>query len=398
MEITEKKNPEFEGNIYWLYECLKTESQDFPFDKAYTDKKYFIENEYLIYECLMFNEDREDSLFVMQNGILYEYFSTDKSELLLKLIQYYTNRLKNNFGTKSHQKKRSTTFKTQKSKESEQKSKKEDTKYSIKKRFKFDDETDPERAFKEEIKGNIYLEYRDGTKPHWEREYEVKKLLFYMKFLPNASKIKMIRIFPLEVDNIEPYVINWVDQDNQFVEGKEAQLQKVLESKGENPKLSNLVKKLKNLFYDKYLLNLKEMKLYIFDLDKRSYIYNVENFKFEKYENKHVKLNSEGIFYKYTEKYKGLTKLEKDPKKMTDIKRFYDTMINKYNELFKSVVDDSYLNKPLKDPTSDQVYHHLKPNSPYKLSTLMEPRIGIKTFVKYATYNLWNQDDKITDE
>ena len=46
------------------------------------------------------------------------------------------------------------------------------------------------------------------------------------------------------------------------------------------------------------------MKLYIFDLDKRSYIYNVENFKFEKYENKHVKLNSEGIFYKYTEKYK----------------------------------------------------------------------------------------------
>lgn len=97
MEITEKKNPEFEGNIYWLYECLKTESQDFPFDKPYTDKKYFIENEYLIYECLMFNEDREDSLFVMQNGVLYEYFSTDKSELLLKLIQYYTNRLKHNF-------------------------------------------------------------------------------------------------------------------------------------------------------------------------------------------------------------------------------------------------------------------------------------------------------------
>ena len=219
-----------------------------------------------------------------------------------------------------------------------------------------------------------------------------------MKFLPNASKIKMIRIFPLEVDNIEPYVVNWVDQDNQFVEGKEAQLQKVLETKGDNPKLTNLVKKLKNLFYDKYLLNLKEMKLYIFDLDKRSYIYNVENFKFEKYENKHVKLNSEGIFYKYTEKYKGLTKLEKDPQKNSDIKKFYDTMINKYNELFKSVVDDSYLNKPIRDPTSDQVYHHLKPNSPYDLSTLMEPRIGIKTFVKYATYNLWNKDDKITDE
>lgn len=69
-----------------------------------------------------------------------------------------------------------------------------------------------------------------------------------MKFLPNASKIKMIRIFPLEVDNIEPYVVNWVDQDNQFVEGKEAQLQKVLETKGDNPKLTNLVKKLKIFF------------------------------------------------------------------------------------------------------------------------------------------------------
>ena len=392
MEITEKKNPEFEGNIYWLYECLKTESQDFPFDKPYTDKKYFIENEYLIYECLMFNEDREDSLFVMQNGILYEYFSTDKSELLLKLIQYYTNRLKHNFisgaietniNTRNRPRKNSTI---------------EDSKYSIKKRFKFDDNTDPEKPFKVDIKGNIYIQYRDGTKPHWERGYEIKKLLFYMKFLPNASKIKMIRIFPLEVDNIEPYVVNWVDQDNQFVEGKEAQLQKVLETKGDNPKLTNLVKKLKNLFYDKYLLNLKEMKLYIFDLDKRSYIYNVENFKFEKYENKHVKLNSEGIFYKYTEKYKGLTKLEKDPQKNADIKKFYDTMINKYNELFKSVVDDSYLNKPIRDPTSDQVYHHLKPSSPYNLSTLMEPRIGIKTFVKYATYNLWNKDDKISDE
>ena len=101
MEITEKKNPEFEGNIYWLYECLKVEAPDFPFDKPYTDKKFFIENEYFIYECLMFNEDREDSLFVMQNGVLYEFFSTDKSELLLKLIQYYTNRLKHNYSYKN---------------------------------------------------------------------------------------------------------------------------------------------------------------------------------------------------------------------------------------------------------------------------------------------------------
>ena len=389
MEITEKKNPEFEGNIYWLYECLKLEYPDFPFDRPYTDKKALIENEYLIYECLMFNEDREDSLFVMQNGVLFEFFSTDKSELLLKLIQYYTNRLKNNYSNKKSNLnlliKDDTDLENPK-------------KYSIKKRFKFNKDTDPEKAFKQQIKGNLYIEYRDGIKPRWEKGYEIKKLLFYMKFLPNASKIKIIRIFPMEFDNIVPYKVNWVDQGGQFVEGREAQIQKALEDKGDNPKLSNLVKTLKNLFYDKYLLNLKEMKLTLFDFDGRSYILDVENFKFEKYENKHVKLNSEGMFYKYTEKYKGLTKLEKNPQKNAEIKKFYDTMINKYNDLFKSVVDESYLKKPTKDPASDEVYHHLKPNSPYKLSTLMEPKIGIKTFVKYATYNLWNKDDRITDE
>ena len=389
MEITEKKNPEFEGNIYWLYECLKLEYPDFPFDRPYTDKKALIENEYLIYECLMFNEDREDSLFVMQNGVLFEFFSTDKSELLLKLIQYYTNRLKNNYSNKKNNLnlliKDDTDLENPK-------------KYSIKKRFKFNKDTDPEKAFKQQIKGNLYIEYRDGIKPRWEKGYEIKKLLFYMKFLPNASKIKIIRIFPMEFDNIVPYKVNWVDQGGQFVEGREAQIQKALEDKGDNPKLSNLVKTLKNLFYDKYLLNLKEMKLTLFDFDGRSYILDVENFKFEKYENKHVKLNSEGMFYKYTEKYKGLTKLEKNPQKNAEIKKFYDTMINKYNDLFKSVVDESYLKKPTKDPASDEVYHHLKPNSPYKLSTLMEPKIGIKTFVKYATYNLWNKDDRITDE
>ena len=390
MEITEKKNPEFEGNIYWLYECLKIEYPEFPFDKPYTDKKYFIDNEYFIYECLMFNEEREDSLFVMQNGILYEFFSTDKSELLLKLIQYYTNRLKNNYSQKQ-----SGLNLCMKDTDSISK---DENKYSIIKRFKFNKDTDPEKAFKQQIRGNIYIEYRYGIKPRWEKGYEIKKLLFYMKFLPHASKIRIIRIFPMEFDNIIPYEVNWVDQGDEFVEGREAQIQKALESEGENRKLSNLVKTLKNLFYDKYLLNLKEMKLILFDFDGRSYILDVENFKFEKYENKHVKLNSEGMFFKYTEKYKGLTKLEKDPQKNADIKKFYDTMINKYNDLFNSVVDESYLKKPVKDPASDIVYKHLKPNSPYKLSTLMEPKIGIKTFVKYATYNLWNKDNRITDE
>ena len=380
MEITDKKNPLYEGNIFWLYECFKTESQDFPFDKPYTDKKYYIENEYMIYECLMFNEDREDSLFVMQDGELYEYFSTDKSELLLKLIQYYENRLKNNISYDLV-------------KDSLPIKRENPLSDIVKKRFKYD----PETNFKTIIKANIYIEYRDGTSS-WQYNYELKKLLFYMKFLPNASKIRIIRIFPLSIKQIKVEEVNWLDRTDQFFESKQAQLQKVLEDK-DNIKLTNLVKKLKTLFYDKYLLNLKKMKLYVFELDNRWYILNVKDFIFEKYENKHVKLSSESLFFKYTENYKDKTKLEKDPQKLFAIQNFFNTMWDKYEDLFYYVVPkEKYLELPKKDKRSDEAYRLLKPESPYTLSTLMEPRIGIKTFVKYATYNLWNQDDKVEDK
>jgi hypothetical protein len=92
--VEEKKNPIFEGNIYWIYEAFKVNRQDFDFDKPYTDKIQYTKDKFSIYECLMFNDDRENSLFVMQDGILYEYFSASRSELILKLIQYYENRLK----------------------------------------------------------------------------------------------------------------------------------------------------------------------------------------------------------------------------------------------------------------------------------------------------------------
>ena len=53
--IEEKKNPIFEGNIYWIYEAFKLNKQDFDFDKPYTDKQSLIKDKFLIYEFLMFN-------------------------------------------------------------------------------------------------------------------------------------------------------------------------------------------------------------------------------------------------------------------------------------------------------------------------------------------------------
>ena len=58
--MEEKKNPLYSGNAFWIYEAFKTVNQDFDFDRPYTDKPQYAKNELLIYECLMFNDDREE--------------------------------------------------------------------------------------------------------------------------------------------------------------------------------------------------------------------------------------------------------------------------------------------------------------------------------------------------
>lgn len=363
----------------WIYEAFKVVNKDIDFDKPYTDKPSQCQDELLIYECLMFNDDREDSLFVMQNGVLYEYFSENKSELILKLIQYYENRLKNNLDesiTSTSQAILKTNYLTP----------------ILNRKFKFNDtnHVDPELKFKSTVKVNILLVYKDGNFK-WIYNYELKKLMFYFKFLPKSKMIKFIRLFPLSIQSLDITVLNYVDRDDQFIETKEAQLQRVYEdSKKENQLLKKYVKKIKTVFYDKYLLNLKKMDIHCFLLDGRWYLLDIKNFIFEKFENKHVKLDSEGLFFRYVEKYKDSVKLLKNQKKLGDVKIFYDSMVKKYDDLFHHVVSDDYLNQPKRDPTSDKVYHILKPESPYKLSTLMTPRVKLTTFVEYTTDNLWN--------
>lgn len=379
--MEEKKNLLYSGNIFWIYEAFKTVNQEFDFDKPYTDKPKIINNQLLIYECLMFNDDREDSLFIMQDEVLYEYFSENKSELLYKLIQYYENRLKHNLDPSlvqgSHPLRKSNQF----------------TKVLNKRFFQNEKIPDPESKFKSTIKGNLFLVFKDKT-TKWVYEYELKKLLFYLKFLPKSKNIKLLYIFPLSVKQFDIKVFNYIDKDDQFVETKEAQLQKVYEeSKTDDLILKNFVKKIKTVFYDKYLLNVKKMDVYTFFLDNRYYLLDIKNFVFEKFENRHVKLDSEGLYYRYVEKYKESAKMVKNPKKLKDVKLFYDAMMGKYNDLFHTVVSEDYLNHPQKDPSSDIVYKILKPESPYKLSQLMKPKVDLKTFVQYATNNLWNEDN-----
>ena len=188
--MEEKKNLLYSGNTFWIYEAFKTVNQEFNFDKPYTDKPQIINNQLLIYECLMFNDDREDSLFIMQDGVLYEYFSENKSELLYKLIQYYENRLKHNLDPSlvegSHPMKKTNQF----------------TNVLNKRFFQNEKVPDPESKFKSTIKGNLFLVFKDKT-TKWVYEYELKKLLFYLKFLPKSKNIKLLYIFPLSVQEFD---------------------------------------------------------------------------------------------------------------------------------------------------------------------------------------------------
>ena len=124
----------------------------------------------------MFNDDREDSLFIMQDGVLYEYFSENKSELLYKLIQYYENRLKHNLDPSlvegSHPMKKTNQF----------------TNVLNKRFFQNEKVPDPESKFKSTVKGNLFLVFKDKT-TKWVYEYELKKLLFYLKFLPKSKVV-----------------------------------------------------------------------------------------------------------------------------------------------------------------------------------------------------------------
>ncbi len=80
------------GNMFWILEAFKQVNQEIDFDQPLRNEICFNRDEILFYDCLVFNKDREDSLFVNINGTLYEYLSNDKCELILKLIKIFDKR------------------------------------------------------------------------------------------------------------------------------------------------------------------------------------------------------------------------------------------------------------------------------------------------------------------
>jgi hypothetical protein len=69
MEKIENKNI-FLGNLSWILEAFKTVNKDINFDTAMKNDHNY-SSEIKFYECLIFNNDREDSVYVQIEVFLF---------------------------------------------------------------------------------------------------------------------------------------------------------------------------------------------------------------------------------------------------------------------------------------------------------------------------------------
>lgn len=184
----EKANNIYYGDTYWLLEAFKKVNKDFNFDTNLTPHADY--DEIMFYECIVFQDQQEDSLYVQVEDNLYEYFSNDKCDLIFKLMKLYEKRFlkkKSNIQNKSNISSVSSILPTINNNEYQNKTNKKPVKNFL-----------SSITLNNIIFGNLLLVYKDNSSK-WIYDYELKKLLFYLKFLPNFKNLKVIRIFPLNI-------------------------------------------------------------------------------------------------------------------------------------------------------------------------------------------------------
>jgi hypothetical protein len=192
----EKANNIYYGDIYWLLEAFKKVNKDFNFDSKLIPLTNY--DEIMFYECIVIQEQQEDSLYIQVENNLYEYFSNDKCDLIFKLMKIYENRfLKKNSNLKNVNKSNvssvSSILPTISIFESKYK-----TTYNKTNKIQTKTFFNSSKLNSNIIFGNLLLVYKDNSYK-WLYDYELKKLLFYLKFLPNFKNLKVIRIFPLHI-------------------------------------------------------------------------------------------------------------------------------------------------------------------------------------------------------
>lgn len=336
---------------------------------------------------------------------MYEYFSSDKCELLLKLIKIYEGKhIKNKIsefskisrvgsknllpsieGLQSHktQLSKKKTFITTISNTNEG-----STEIKISPRNK--KSSTNVSGLNSVIKGNLFLIYKDNSFK-WVYDYEIKKLLFYFKFLPDHRNIKMIRIFPLHFTKLELRYQSYVDKEDEFAEIKEEGHKKNHSQMRHDLMFLRLVEAIKNKFYERYNLVLRTFDVEIFELDGVSYLHEVKHMKFEKYENKHIKLITERKLLNFRDKfqYKNL-KIQKEAPNHRDVKKLFHAMLDVYENTKKHCKVNQYICIAPRDSVSDEVFKDIKPDCPYTFSDLMSDSISKNEFKNWVSTKNWD--------
>lgn len=149
-------------------------------------------------------------------------------------------------------------------------------------------------------------------------------------------------------------------------------------------KFENFVNRLKTIFYDKYSLVLRKLDVETFELDNITYLLDVKEIFFEKFDNKHVKLKSERMLQNYQEKYKySKLKLSKDIPNIKETKNLFYSMNKVYEDLKAHHKIDKYLNLPPKNLDSDNAFKVLRPNCPFTFTQLLDDHRDTNIFYKY---------------
>lgn len=149
-------------------------------------------------------------------------------------------------------------------------------------------------------------------------------------------------------------------------------------------KFENFVSRLKVIFYDNYSLVLRKLDVETIELDNITYLIDVKEIFFEKFDNKHVKLKAERMLQNYQEKHKySKLKLTKDVPNIKETKILFNSMNQVYEDMKSFHNLDKYLKLPPKNMDSDNAFKILRPNCPFTLTQLLDEKKDKEVFYKF---------------
>jgi len=131
-------------------------------------------------------------------------------------------------------------------------------------------------------------------------------------------------------------------------------------------------------------LVLRKLDVETFELDNITYLIDVKEIFFEKFDNKHVKLKAESMLKNYQEKNKyNKLKLTKDVQNIKETKNLFNSMNKVYEDMKSFHYLDKYLKLPPKNMDSDNAFKILRPNCPFSLTQLLDEKRNKDVFYKY---------------